>query len=139
MPYTRPTTDIAKEGLFNIIENNLDISIGVYTFFTKNDSWKKQGINSAYHLEHEQHHFDITRLFAEKLVEEIRKASFSKSNYRKLLYSIFDKVYNESISCQHAYDKETKNSIDVKKQQEWSKKISAKIEKLKTPVILTNK
>lgn len=26
MPFTRPTTDIAKEGLFNIIENNLDIS-----------------------------------------------------------------------------------------------------------------
>lgn len=25
MPYTRPTTDVAKEGLFNIIENNLDI------------------------------------------------------------------------------------------------------------------
>jgi 16S rRNA (guanine966-N2)-methyltransferase len=26
MPHTRPTTDIAKEGLFNIIENNLDIT-----------------------------------------------------------------------------------------------------------------
>lgn len=26
MPNTRPTTDIAKEGLFNIISNNLDIS-----------------------------------------------------------------------------------------------------------------
>src|SRR4029077_2257083 len=25
IPHTRPTTDIAKEGLFNIIENNLDI------------------------------------------------------------------------------------------------------------------
>jgi 16S rRNA (guanine966-N2)-methyltransferase len=25
MPYTRPTTDIAKEGLFNVIENNLSI------------------------------------------------------------------------------------------------------------------
>ena len=25
MPYTRPTTDIAKEGLFNIISNNLEI------------------------------------------------------------------------------------------------------------------
>lgn len=25
MPHTRPTTDIAKEGLFNIISNNLDI------------------------------------------------------------------------------------------------------------------
>src|SRR5579872_2285472 len=26
MPYTRPTTDIAKEGLFNILENNLELS-----------------------------------------------------------------------------------------------------------------
>ena len=26
MPYTRPTTNVAKEGLFNILENNLDIS-----------------------------------------------------------------------------------------------------------------
>ncbi len=26
MPYTRPTTDIAKEGLFNVITNNLEIS-----------------------------------------------------------------------------------------------------------------
>jgi 16S rRNA (guanine(966)-N(2))-methyltransferase RsmD len=25
MPYTRPTTDIAREGLFNILENNLQI------------------------------------------------------------------------------------------------------------------
>ena len=26
MPHTRPTTDIAREGLFNIIENNLEVS-----------------------------------------------------------------------------------------------------------------
>ena len=24
MPYTRPTTDVAKEGLFNVLQNNLD-------------------------------------------------------------------------------------------------------------------
>ena len=26
MPYTRPTTDIAREGLFNILQNNLEIN-----------------------------------------------------------------------------------------------------------------
>src|SRR5215216_767713 len=26
MPFTRPTTDIAKEGLFNVLQNNLDLS-----------------------------------------------------------------------------------------------------------------
>ncbi|MGH2647829.1 MAG: RsmD family RNA methyltransferase, partial [Ginsengibacter sp.] len=25
MPHTRPTTDVAKEGLFNILENNISI------------------------------------------------------------------------------------------------------------------
>src|SRR6185312_10223232 len=53
-------------------DNHILISIGVYTFFTKHDSWKKPDINSAYHLEHEQHHFDITRLFAQKFSDEIR-------------------------------------------------------------------
>ncbi|MEO7766606.1 MAG: RsmD family RNA methyltransferase [Ferruginibacter sp.] len=34
MPYTRPTTDIAKEGLFNIIQNNLDFnSLNVLDLF----------------------------------------------------------------------------------------------------------
>ncbi|MGL6268368.1 MAG: RsmD family RNA methyltransferase [Chitinophagaceae bacterium] len=27
MPHTRPTTDSAKEGLFNILENNLDLTV----------------------------------------------------------------------------------------------------------------
>jgi hypothetical protein len=108
------------------------ISVGVYTFFTKHDSWKKPDINSAYHLEHEQHHFDITRLFAQKLVSEIKTAHFTKSNYRKLLYSLFDKVYEESVAFQHEYDNQTKNSMDVEKQKEWNEKISAEVKKLRS-------
>jgi len=30
MPHTRPTTDLAKEGLFNVIQNNLEIE-GMHT------------------------------------------------------------------------------------------------------------
>lgn len=112
-------------------ENNLHISVGVYTFFTKQDSWKKPEINSDYHLEHEQHHFDITRLYAQKLVDEIAKANFTKVNYRKLLYSIFDKVYGQSLVCQKEYDQETNNSMDVEKQKEWNKKITSEIKDLK--------
>src|SRR5436305_7259585 len=39
---------------------NIHLNIGVYTFFSKNDSWRKPQINSEYHLLHEQHHFDLT-------------------------------------------------------------------------------
>lgn len=112
-------------------ENNIDITVGVYSFFLKHDSWKKSDINSSYHLEHEQHHFDITRLYAEKLVDEIKKAHFTGDNYKKLLNSIFDKVYDEDMAMQHQYDSETNNSMNVEKQKEWNQKISDDIEKLK--------
>ncbi len=111
---------------------NIDITVGVYTFFTKHDSWKRPDINSLYHLEHEQHHFDITRLYAQKLVEEIRKANFTKENYRNLLNSLFDKSYDESVALQRQYDLETKNSMDSTKQSEWNKKISSEIEKIES-------
>jgi hypothetical protein len=111
--------------------NHIVITVGVYTFFDKNDSWKKPDINGPYHLEHEQHHFDITRLFAQKFVDEIQNAHFTKNSFRKLLYSIFDKVYKESVAYQQEYDNETKNSIDIQTQKEWNEKISGEIKKLK--------
>jgi hypothetical protein len=110
--------------------NILKIRIGIYSFFTKHDSWKKKDINSDYHLEHEQHHFDITRLGAQQFLEEIQKADFNLKNYRQLMNSIFTKVYDENIEMQQKYDRETKNSMDVQKQLEWNKKITEKIKAL---------
>jgi hypothetical protein len=110
--------------------NNIEIYVGIYTFFLKHESWRKPGINSAYQLEHEQHHFDITRLHAQRLIEEIRNAHFNSDNYKKLLTSIFNKVYDENNDMQHLYDRETNNSMNTEKQKEWNQKISGEIKKL---------
>ncbi len=110
---------------------NIYLDIGVYTFFSKNDSWKKPQINSNYHLLHEQHHFDITRLSAEKLLYQIAHANFTKDNYNSLLTSLFEKAHKDNSGLQQQYDKETMHSIDTVKQQEWNDKISLDVEKLK--------
>ncbi|MEO5501570.1 MAG: hypothetical protein ABIR31_09025 [Ginsengibacter sp.] len=112
--------------------NILKIRIGIYSFFTKHDSWKKKNINSDYHLEHEQHHFDITRLGAQNFMDEIKKAEFTAKNYRQLMNSIFARVFDENTRLQQEYDLDTKNSIDVAKQLEWNKKITDKINSLKS-------
>jgi len=112
--------------------NTIDISVGVYTFFTKHDSWKKPEANSPFQLEHEQHHFDITRLGSAKLENEIRNAHFTATNYRTLLNSIFNKVYLEEEAWQKQYDLETHNSLDTAQQLAWNKKISEEINKLKS-------
>jgi hypothetical protein len=114
----------------NFDRDHINLTIGVYTFFSKKDSWKKPNINTDYHLLHEQHHFDITRIGAQKLVEELQKVNFTKANYNVLLSAAFNKVYDENIALQHQYDRETKNSMDVKKQLEWNEKIAAEIKKL---------
>lgn len=106
------------------------LSVGIYCFFNKHDSWRKPNINSEYHLLHEQHHFDITRIGAQKLLEALQKVHFTKDNYSALMNSIFHKVYDENIALQEQYDRETRNSIDVNKQLEWNDRIAAGIKKL---------
>lgn len=115
----------------SIDENNIDISVVVYVFFTKHNSWKKPEANSLYHLEHEQHHFDITMLGAAKVVNEIREAHFTPGNCKTLINTIFDRVYKEQIALQNQYDFETKNSMDSVMQFKWNQKISDEIRKLK--------
>jgi hypothetical protein len=105
----------------------ININIGVYTFFSKKSSWKKKDINSTYHLLHEQHHFDITRLGAEQFVKEIAKANFTRDNYRQVLEAVFDKVYNQSVELQRAYDAETNHSINQQAQLRWNDKIEGDI------------
>jgi len=112
-------------------DGNITILIGVFTFFTKHDSWKKPNVNSAYHLEHEQHHFDITRLGAEQLLKELSEAQFTRKNYHKVLNDVFNKVYAQNVAWQHEYDKETKNSLDQPQQLEWNKKITAEINQIR--------
>ena len=128
----------AFDSQMNSDGKNIYLDIGVYTFFSKNDSWKKPQINSAYHLLHEQHHFDITRLGSQKLVAELAKAHFTKRNYTALLASIFDKVYKENQSIQLQYDRETSHSLDIGKQLEWNVKIAAEIQQLKEDMVLKN-
>lgn len=112
-----------------ILGDDLYLKIGVYIFFSKKKSWKKPDINSPYHLLHEQRHFDITRIGAANFVQQIAQANFTKNNYQKLMTSIFDKAYAESVAMQQQYDRETNHSINKEEQLKWNDKI---YEQLKT-------
>lgn len=112
-------------------DNVINIYVGVYTFFTKHNSWRKPEAKTPFQLEHEQHHFDITRIGAAKLEDEIKKAHFTAKNYKTLLNSIFNKVYKEEYALQKQYDQETHNSMDSAKQIEWNRKIGSEIAALK--------
>ena len=106
------------------------LNIGVYVYFDKRRSWKKPNINSDYHLLHEQHHFDITRIAAENFIKAIAKARFTKDNYNELMSLLFDQSYKECNRLQEQYDRETEHSIKKEQQLKWNDLISEMIRKL---------
>lgn len=122
----------------NSVDNSYELVIGVYSFFTRHDSWKKTFINSDYHLLHEQRHFDITRLGAEKLVHELQNARITINNYQTLVNKIFEKVYDENNALQNQYDLETKHSINIVKQKEWNDKIAAQLKVIRQNATVLN-
>ena len=121
----------AFDSQMNFDGKNIYLDIGVFTFFSKKDSWKKPQINSDYHLLHEQHHFDITRLGSQKFITEIEKRILQKIIITTLLKSIFNKAYNENEAMQSQYDRETNHSLNVNKQLEWNNRIAGEIQKIK--------
>ena len=114
----------------NIVGNDIYLTVKVFTFFSKKNSWKKPNINSDYHLLHEQHHFDITRLSAEKFYSELLKANFTINNYQKLLSSLFNKAFDENSVLQNQYDSETRHSINTSEQLKWNDKIEQEVKSL---------
>ncbi len=132
------SSGFAFDSEMNYNGTNIDLNIVVYTFFTRHESWKKPEINSAYHLQHEQLHFDITRIGAEKFLQAVSSAHFTKDNLKTLLVSIFEKEHNENAAMQKQYDRETMHSINEGMQEKWNSKISAEIGKLKESEMVKN-
>jgi hypothetical protein len=108
-------------------EDAIYIDLDVYTYFSRSHSWKKSMIHSDYHLEHEQHHFDITMLGAERFCAAIRQAHFTASNYKQLINDIFERIFNENTELQETYDNQTEHSINREMQVAWNKKINETI------------
>jgi len=105
---------------------NMVLSYKITCRFSKTRSWGKH--KTAYILQHEQGHFDITEIFARKLAKEIKAYKFNPRKYQDDLGKIYKKVMDEKEEYQNKYDTETDYSRNKEKQAEWLKKINEELE-----------
>ena len=112
--------------------NKTEIVIAVYCYFSKQDSWVKQGGESDYALNHEQHHFDITYLVACLFVQKLKEAQFTRTNYDVLLDKIYKECREQLRKMQDDYDGQTKNGQLKYIQAEWDNKIEKQLKPLAT-------
>jgi len=111
-------------------DGKVNISITVYCYFSRHGSWVIKGKETAYALNHEQHHFDVSYIVANLFVQKLKTAKFTWDNYNELL----DKFYNDSRQqlkdMQNEYDGQTKNGRLPAVQEKWNAKIDKQLAQL---------
>jgi hypothetical protein len=103
------------------------INIKVYCYFNKQKSWVKPSAKTAYILEHEQRHFDITYINTLAFMESIKKATITPDNMNEVLGKLYKQTNDSMSQMQIQYDAETSNGINKIQQAKWNKLIAFKL------------
>jgi hypothetical protein len=104
-----------------------EITVSIYCYFNKQNSWVRKGKNTAYILNHEQHHFDVTYIAAKMFIDKVKAAGLTTSNMETLLSKIYKECTTAMHKMQNDYDKETNNGQIKEKQEEWNKFIELQL------------
>lgn len=124
------SSEIGMNYTLDQTNNYYILNINVYCDFSKPQSYVKPNKKTAYILNHEQHHFDLTYIYTKKFIERLKSASLTPDNYESLMNGIYNEIVFELGKEQELYDKETHHSEIVGKQGEWNKKIESQLASL---------
>ncbi|WP_273276882.1 DUF922 domain-containing protein [Maribacter polysiphoniae] len=100
----------------------MEIDFKVTTFFYPNKSWYQPHLCDSFILGHEQLHFDISELYAQKMRERLEAANFTQ-NVRAEVKLIYREILEELEAYQDLYDTQTNFSRDSIQQSVWAVKI----------------
>ncbi|MDF7818619.1 hypothetical protein P1X15_13470 [Runella sp. MFBS21] len=89
----------------------------------KTISWVRPGSKNDYVLDHEQLHFDITRLAAERFKRYLQKMTFSVEDFSSELQYQYIDFYRVHSQLQIQYDNETGHGTNQAAQAAWVKKV----------------
>lgn len=108
------------------------IRISTYAIFKPRESWTKNK-KSAYLLNHEQQHFNLSELYARKFREALSIHSFKKSGADRFkeIQTLYKSFYSQMEKQQKKYDKESEHSKNKDQQEKWNQFIQGELLELK--------
>lgn len=107
----------------------LDLLMKVYQ--VKGMSWILEEAKTNFVINHEQTHFNITQLIAEKFKDRLREEILPPQDYNSRLQFIYLDYYRQINRMQEKYDTETKHGLDLAQQQFWDGFVAQELNKFK--------
>ncbi|SHL43595.1 hypothetical protein [Hymenobacter psychrotolerans] len=105
----------------------VELDLTLQVFVVRSSSWVGAGQQTAYHLNHEQRHFDIVKLVAERFRRKATPDSLTVEDYNSILQLQYLKSFTEMNRLQEQYDNETHHGTDAAAQQRWNQRIDAEL------------
>jgi hypothetical protein len=122
-------SSFAYDGNSEVVDGYLHIYLTLKTFAVKNASWVKGNARDEYGLNHEQRHFDIVKMVAERFKKKIQPDILSVEDFNSIIQYQYIESFREMNRLQEEYDNETQHGLNRAAQERWNQRID---EELKT-------
>ncbi|CAG4997724.1 hypothetical protein DYBT9275_01838 [Dyadobacter sp. CECT 9275] len=123
-------SSFAYEGYSYTKGEDMILEIGLKVFMVKDNSWARPESRDDSTLRHEQLHFDLTRIVAERFKDRLRKADLTIEDHDSEIQYQFLETFREINEEQQKYDIGTGHGLQAGAQADWDRKISAQIKEI---------
>ncbi|MVM29574.1 hypothetical protein GO755_05985 [Spirosoma sp. HMF4905] len=123
-------TSFSYEGKSTVKDGIINLNLMVKVYMLKTSSWGRSDTRTAYALNHEQRHFDITKIIVERFKRKIHPDSLTLEDYNSIAQYQFIESFRELNRMQTQYDDETNHSINQAAQERWNQKIDDELRSL---------
>jgi hypothetical protein len=117
----------AYQGQPRVVRGVVQLDLTLQVFVVRSSSWVGPGQQTSVNLNHEQRHFDIVRLVAERFRRKATADSLTVEDYNSILQLQYLKSFTEMNRLQDQYDLETRHGQDAATQAQWNRRIDAEL------------
>lgn len=117
----------AYESRSEVVEGILHVNMTLKVFMLPDYSWVTDGVKDAYGLNHEQRHFDIAKLAAERFKQQVHPDSLTVEDYNSIIQWQYIDSFREMNHLQEQYDEETRHGLDQAAQARWNRRIDEEL------------
>lgn len=103
----------------------IHIVLELKVYVPKSACWVKNGSSTNYALNHEQRHFDIAKIVAERFRRKLYNVMLPVNNYDGIINVSYFDALRELNNLEKQYDDETAHGINNTIQNEWDIKIDS--------------
>lgn len=104
-------------------KDTIHVRVILQTYFDRTASWVRPDHRNAYALSHEQLHFDIAKLVADRFKDTLLSSTFSPDYYAGEIDFLYWDYWRKMTDLEMQFDRETHHGILHSTEALWQKKI----------------